>query len=203
MLRHIPKLVLVFLPIIAFGEEGNAWLEEVSKRIDPEAVQWVRQQLKEQLEINSTSQSKVGQIGRHEELKGKRQCVTTITPVSEQPKLFVFMSLSVPESTWIELSKEVTKENGVFVLRGLPGNSFRALAVRMARLKERGVDATIQLHPMLFKDYSVEKVPTFVVVNEQGFDKVSGNISLAFALEQIASKGEITKSEMRREGWTP
>ena len=113
------------------------------------------------------------------------------------PQVLVLMSFSIPDTAWISLSKELEKMGGVFVLRGLPEQSFQLLASRILKLKEQGVNAPIQIDPKSFLDYEINQVPTIVVVEEKIFDKVSGHVSLKFALEKMAQQGETkTASKM-------
>jgi conjugal transfer pilus assembly protein TrbC len=102
----------------------------------------------------------------------------------------VFMSFSVPEQVWLSLSNELEKVEGTFVLRGLPNQSFQALASQILHLKEKGVKATIQLDPKRFLEYDILQVPSIVVAEGKIFDKLSGDVSLHFALQKMAEKGE-------------
>lgn len=125
--------------------------------------------------------------------KNNHQCVNCWgqdgAAVGESP-LRVFMSFSVPHNTWLNLSQELDKVGGVFVLRGLPDQSFQALAQRILKLKESGVNAPIQLDPAKFQDYAIRHVPSFVVAEEKSYDKIVGNVSLKFALERMSGNGE-------------
>ena len=100
----------------------------------------------------------------------------------------------MPDEAWMSLSKEVEKVKGVMVLRGLPENSFQQLAMKMYDLRKRGVNATIQIDPRLFTKYDVERVPCFVTLEENTFDKLSGNISVSYALERM---NNMTSSKLR------
>lgn len=106
-----------------------------------------------------------------------------------EPKIFVAMSFSVPDSVWLSLSKELEKAGGIFVLRGLPNNSFTELASKLFSLKSRGVNAPVQLDPKFFQAHHITSVPAFVVKVEEGFGKITGNISLKCALEKMSLKG--------------
>jgi len=118
----------------------------------------------------------------------RRQCqVNTKTPQDSETNLYVFVSFNMPDESWITLSREVAKVGGIAVLRGLPENSFKELAFKMHHLRQLGVSVTVQVDPRLFTKYAVEQVPSFVVINGDDFDKLSGNVSLSFALEKIGS----------------
>ncbi len=108
----------------------------------------------------------------------------------DDSQLFVFMSFSVPDSVWLALSQELERLKGTFVVRGIPQQGFQAFAQRIFTLKEKGVNSPIQLHPQAFLTYDVTQVPSFVVVEGPLYDKLNGNVSLNFALDVMAKKGE-------------
>ncbi len=123
----------------------------------------------------------------------KGKCGNALSVKADQQiTLYVFVSFSLPEETWLTLSKEVEKVGGVLVLRGLPENSFNRLAVKMHALRKQGVHVAVQIDPRLFTKFGVEKVPCFVTVDEEKFDKLSGNVSLAFALRKMETKSSQT-----------
>lgn len=94
----------------------------------------------------------------------------------------VFISFSVPKSIWMQLGEEVKQQGGIFILRGLPRNSFKSLASKLSILKKKGLDVPVQINSQLFKDHQINRVPTFLVKNESGFNKLSGTVSLKYAL---------------------
>ena len=124
----------------------------------------------------------------HPKEQKTNQC--SFMPVNTDPQtaLYVFMSFSLPDETWMAISHEVEKTEGVLVLRGLPENSFKQLAVKIYNLRKIGVRATVQVDPRLFDKYRIDKVPTFVTTDNDRFDKVSGNVSLAFALGKMETE---------------
>jgi type-F conjugative transfer system pilin assembly protein TrbC len=119
--------------------------------------------------------------------KGKCAISNSISS-NHETKLYIFVSFSMPNETFPALSKELEKADGVFVLRGLPENSFKKLAEKIYTLRKQGINATFQLDPLLFHKYNIEKVPTFVTIGDKHFDKLCGNVSLRFALEKINSE---------------
>lgn len=165
-----------------FGQEEE-WIKQVATRTDPEAIEWLRQQLKESFSAQAIEDSKSHQIDKcqqcfHEEV------------ASSHAQVLVFMSFSIPPNVWISLSQELEHVQGTFVLRGIPQQSFQLLAKRVLELKNQGVNAPIQLDPQAFKTYQIEHVPSFVVMDDDKFDKVIGNVSLQFALNLMTQKGQ-------------
>lgn len=101
-------------------------------------------------------------------------------------QLYLFMSFSVPVSSWQDHSVELEKRGGSFVLRGLPENSFEAFAEKIKLLREEGVNAPIVIDPDAFDRYYIDAAPTLVLVKEDSFDKVAGNIPIPLALQKIS-----------------
>ncbi len=173
-------------------EIKNAINSSKENVIREEDVDWLRNQLKNQVP-KSTDLSFFKNENPSPTAKGKcKNCFHEgVIHIIEEPMVKVFMSFSVPENIWINISKELSKVGGTFVLRGIPGNSFNELASKISKLKKNGVDAQIQIDPMSFREFGVDCVPTFVVANGKKFDKVAGNISLEFAMNYLSEKGEL------------
>ncbi|MFI5342794.1 MAG: type-F conjugative transfer system pilin assembly protein TrbC [Chlamydiales bacterium] len=176
-------ILLLFLSTICFAEE-DSWIKQAAARSDPEAVAWLKEHLLE------FSPVKAG------ELSIENGSCSNESELFIDPKLFVFMSFSIPDVIWISLSHELEKVDGVFVLRGLPQQSFRELAAKILSLKEKSVSAPIQLDPKQFQAYQLTSVPAFIVTEDEQFDKVTGNVSLKFALELMAKKGETSTAKL-------
>lgn len=119
---------------------------------------------------------------------GKKCSALPIITPDPEPSFYICMSFSLPDVVWISLSKEMEKSGGMMVLRGLPNNSFKELAKRLHSLRLQGMLATVQINPELFTKFSVSKVPCFVQTDEGSYNKLSGNVSLAFALEKLRAK---------------
>lgn len=125
-------------------------------------------------------------------LKSKMGCGSSQyhAPNIDEKGILVFMSFSIPDQTWIELSKSLEGEDAVFVLRGIPENSFSELIKKVKGLKEKGVSTTIQINPKQFERYQVEHVPTFVKFSGEAFDKLSGNVSFSYFLSRVEEEGD-------------
>lgn len=127
-----------------------------------------------------------------------RQGKGALQPTSPKlEKLLVFVSFSVPETSLRQLAQQVSAAGGVLVLRGFVNNSIKETLPALTKLAESG--ARVMLDPTLFRDYRVEVVPTFVVSTGHvppctdrdcdrqlpAHDRVSGDVSLSYALEAI------------------
>jgi type-F conjugative transfer system pilin assembly protein TrbC len=118
--------------------------------------------------------------------------------------VMIFVSSSIPQQSLKDLMLQARKTGAVLVFRGFIGN-LRNTAEFMQRLTKDNVSAIID--PRLFEMFKIERVPTFVVASNdiQGcegsscsvtpqHDRISGNITLNFALEQIANGKGSSKS---------
>lgn len=101
-------------------------------------------------------------------------------PVREDVSFKVCMSFSVPDAVWRDLSPQLVRHGGVFVLEGLPENSFQAFAAKVVALRKQGVVAPIQLDPKVFETYDITQVPTFVVKDGAGTHTVAGTVTVAY-----------------------
>ncbi|GEQ99200.1 hypothetical protein JCM17844_28370 [Iodidimonas gelatinilytica] len=106
-----------------------------------------------------------------------------------KPSLLSFVSFSMPDDSLKAILEQTARAGGVTVLRGLVENSFKETALRVGTLaREHGPGFSVD--PRLFTEHSVTTVPAFVVVGAESVDKISGNMSLAAALETIAREGD-------------
>ena len=109
---------------------------------------------------------------------------------SNEQELYIFVSLSMPKTSLLGYLQEAREVGGTLVLRGLKENSYRKTAQMLqAIIKQVGLGVIIE--PSLFKKYDVTLVPTVVMAEQNRFDKIAGNISLKYALEQITNNGDL------------
>jgi conjugal transfer pilus assembly protein TrbC len=167
-------------------------LNPSDRRLGEDLQQEEKAKVEEVKELISKEFGLNPQIARGEQ-NSKKQCLNSLNSdlfISQDWKLLLFISFSVPETAWMSLSQELEKYGGTFVLRGLPNQSFQELASRILKLKEKGVNASIQLDPKSFLAYEINQVPAIVIAEDRIFDKLSGHVSLKFALEKMAQYGE-------------
>jgi type-F conjugative transfer system pilin assembly protein TrbC len=100
-------------------------------------------------------------------------------------KIYIFVSFSMPKASLKALALEAKKHKAVLVIRGLIDNSFLKTATFVKDLEERVI-----LDPLLFKEYNIGVVPTFTEVRQAGYQKISGNITLAYALYKFKEGDE-------------
>ena len=120
--------------------------------------------------------------------------------------LMIFVSASIPKSSLKDLMIQARQSGGVMVFRGLIGGTLRNTQQFLSELAKENVSAIID--PRLFEMFNVELVPTFVVLAKDSqdceesncnftpiHDRITGNISLNYALEQFADGQGDAKSQ--------
>ena len=155
------------------------WLDMAAKRADQEAIAWVKQQLHEDPNLVKGAEKETVPDMR-------KKCLTTVNASNNvEVPVYVMISFSVPEETWVSLSAEMEKIGAVFVLRGLPNNSFKELSKMLQHLSSIGVNAEVRIDPMLYTTYKIDKVPTFLIIDKDFHYTISGNVSLSYAMETM------------------
>lgn len=122
---------------------------------------------------------------------------------TEEPKLLVFASFSMPEPRLKSLIKDVSRVGGVVLLRGLLMDkkgepSFKLTADKLKSLQlEKGEG--IQIAPNLFEQYAISRIPAFLVFGDgaclkcsnespKAHQKVFGDVSLRYAMKDIEDR---------------
>ena len=127
-------------------------------------------------------------------------------------EIIVFASLSMPEGSWRQWSRQAARLDTPMVLRGLADGDFAATVQRIAaRRAEDGAGATIE--PRLFRLFRIGHVPAVAVVPggvppctspgcsadaPPAHDVVTGNVGLEGALEIVAREGGPGRDTARR-----
>ena len=127
-------------------------------------------------------------------------------------EVLLFTSLAVPASSWRAAARDAARIGAPLVLRGVAKGGLAGTA-RQVRARLGNTDAGVAIDPRLFRLFGIARVPAVVVVpggvppcRQRGcandapplFDRVSGNLSLAAALEAIAAEGDAGSTVARR-----
>ena len=120
----------------------------------------------------------------------------------------IFVSSSMSLDNIANYAISARSNNGVLVFRGLINHSFKQTAQFVQSLTEQGAIAIID--PLSFKRFNISHVPTIIVISDDHncsmgrceqtplHDKISGNITVEYALERIIEEGEFSKKEAAR-----
>jgi type-F conjugative transfer system pilin assembly protein TrbC len=117
-----------------------------------------------------------------------------------EPKLFVFVSNSMPEESLKQWSQQVERMGGTLVLRGFIDNSPKKTVERVMELFGKEETSGFSIDPELFEQLSINKVPAVAIVLPQDkpceehdcpkprFEVVYGDVPLDEALFIIANR---------------
>lgn len=121
-------------------------------------------------------------------------------PQNGQPDLLVMVSLSMPKEALERTVQQAERAGATLVFRGLKGDSMTKMGEEIkAIVGSRSVSAVV--HPPAFQQFSVTRVPAIVIARPEAgnvldngcskpetFVKVSGDVSLDYALDYIERK---------------
>ena len=115
------------------------------------------------------------------------------------PGLFVFISLSMPQATLQRLLDQAARAKASVYIRGFSDGSLRTTVAQVqALIGQRQV--AIQIDPQAFDRFSIQRVPSFVLVRDgtrpvscasgicappEAFLRSTGDVSLDYALEHM------------------
>lgn len=131
------------------------------------------------------------------EIAKQFQHASNAPPVAPKYDLIIMASLSMPPEALKRLAEQAQRAHATFIFRGFSGNSMLTMT-RDVRNAMGGVPASVAVNPPAFKQFGVTRVPAIVIAthqagnvlengcsNPQTFIKVSGDVSLDYALDYI------------------
>jgi len=110
-------------------------------------------------------------------------------------RVLVFLSFSMPHQSIEEWLLQCKKSGAMPIIRGLQDNSFQK-TIQTIRYFADKTNTGMQIDPVLFKTFNIDKVPAVVYVKnytcteasdciDASFDSIYGDISLLYALSKI------------------
>ncbi len=112
-------------------------------------------------------------------------------------EMHVLVSFSMPVDTIVALANSAEKIGARLAIRGLVDGDFKSTGLMVSKVSHKS-GAGLDINPELFSKVGAKSVPCFVLVDSKidgsikAFDKVSGNVTLDYALEQISKRGELS-----------
>ena len=116
------------------------------------------------------------------------------------PSVLVFVSFSVPQARLASYVSQVRELDGALVLRGFHEGSLSKTTAK-AQESTPKADVAWMIHPDLFRQFHIDKVPTILIADNEGmqptgeeattthYAKVEGDVSVEFALRLIKERG--------------
>lgn len=109
--------------------------------------------------------------------------VMFVGELKAEADLLVFVSSSMSKESLKTLSKEVEEYGGTLIVRGFKDNEFKNSIEYFPE--------SFLIDPELFEEFKVANVPTFVLLEDNRHDRMSGFVSTRYALEQFAKNGDM------------
>lgn len=174
---------------------GSSTVDENAKR---EAEALVASGFEQMRGLDAASLPKVagGDVDLDEMLAGSKEIMSNSKAA---PMFIVFVSLSMPPESLKALIDDVRRAGGAVVFRGFPNNSGKSFSAAMQKVVDKESAPNVAIDPRLFRAFNVQAAPTFVVASTDfvpcdqldcvtkppAHDKMVGNVSVRYALEQF------------------
>ena len=187
--------------------------EEISARPADETLgDWSRSVIERALERAGTEPGPASDSAVAPSPMSRRHAGTDEAKGAVTAEVLVFTSLAVPAASWRAAARDAARIGAPLVLRGVAEGSLPETARRITT-RLGGAEVGVAIDPRLFRLFGIERAPAVVVVpggvppcRSRGcaddapppFDRVTGNLSLAAALEAIASEGSEGRAVARR-----
>ncbi|MCR9192615.1 MAG: type-F conjugative transfer system pilin assembly protein TrbC [Gammaproteobacteria bacterium] len=132
----------------------------------------------------------------HENLnKASSNKESTQEHLAKHGRVLVFLSFSMPSQSIEEWLLQCKRSGATPIIRGLQDNSFQKTLQTIRYFADK-THTGMQIDPILFKTFDIDKVPAVVYVKnptcaknpdcaEVDFDSIYGDISLLYALSKI------------------
>lgn len=191
-----PLILMLVFTLNANAAEGFKFKQEDidfaqdfarrSRQISMVAIKEKWQELQQQIQTSEGSLDNIEEVGQ------------TASHI-----LRVFVSSSMNKQLLKHYIEQAKRYKAVLVFNGLPNGSWLELAELIYEITGGTAENTaVQLDDISFKEYSINSVPSFVLSSEEDifnqdreveYDKVSGNIGIKRALEEIYEKGDLSE----------
>lgn len=122
---------------------------------------------------------------------------------TQRPDLLVFASLSMPKEALERIAGQAERAGATMLFRGLKGDSMTKMTEEVRKVIGNR-DVSVAIHPPAFQQFSVTRVPAIVLARpdagnvlengcaeSQTYVKVSGDVSLDYALDYIERKSPV------------
>lgn len=112
-------------------------------------------------------------------------------PGADDPRLIIFISLSMPEATLARLVDQAARARAQLLLRGLSEGSLARTAARIQQLIGARPVA-VQIDPRAFDRYAIQRVPSFVLVRAGARDAGCSGEQCARPDSHVIAAGDVS-----------
>ena len=113
---------------------------------------------------------------------------------AKRPRVLIFVSFSMSDKSLKNWMHDAQATKSSLAVRGPIDGSLQKTFTKIGELVKESRIGGVQIDPVAFKKYGIEKVPAVVVKqsvdDDAKFDVIYGNVGLHGALTQIAEEGE-------------
>lgn len=112
-------------------------------------------------------------------------------PGADEPRLIVFISLSMPEATLARLVDQAARARAQLLLRGLTEGSLPRTAAQIQQLVGTRPVA-VQIDPRAFDRYAIQRVPAFVLARAGGTAIACSGEQCARSDDHVVAAGDVS-----------
>lgn len=209
MLPPIILCIFLFFSVLANAQDNphvQVYEEDIKKAQEMATHNLERYRSDVEALLSGRFDKKTGHIQRHPLISDSP------APSHTSTRLFVFVTLSMPDAalhSWIE---QTSRAGGVVVIRGFYKNTLSATLKRINEITDNNaLDMSgISINPMAFQRLKITHAPTIVLLEDalqpckkQGcvdaivpaHDRISGNTTLESALIRLSAEGEVARDK--------
>lgn len=158
--------------------------------------------------IQQSQQNTLNAAIMKEPLGIKLETFSVSSSASSQPNewLFIFVSFSMPEQTIKQYLQQAHRTRAWVVLRGLVDNDLTKTLALIESWGKAYLIKNILIDPVLYQRFKITKVPTIILTQADypcpgeddclinAVDKLSGDVTLDYALQTFAREGDLKQS---------
>lgn len=172
-----------YKPLLEENQEKVSRLEPEHRRVIKQAEQAIR-------EHASNTEAKEENV--LEEIIANIKNLEVAEKKSKYQGIIIFASFSMPQNLLWNYQEQAKLYGARIVIRGLVDNDFKKTVQAMGL--GGGKIMTLDINPILFKDYGIENVPSIVIAGDAASnkpeDKFIGPVSIKYALEESSTNGD-------------
>jgi len=193
----ITVTVVVIFHGVSMANENLNWATDLSQSSTAMVWQNLKEIFVKQEKLELGSEFSAGDVTTSKQVGG----------------LYIFVSTSMPKPLLKAYAQEAKKYGGVLVFKGLPGGSFKELAVLVSELtidpagtKDTNNSPGFQIDDEAFDRFEVSAAPTIILSTTSEYlpnqtsaviyDKITGNVGIKYALEQFSSSGSLATQSL-------
>lgn len=207
------RLILIILSVYCTSSLGS--ISEVSKedmefakKLQVQVQETVNKGLKEKYQEFEQISKKLGCT--NDETLDAADVLDTLGETEEDgTRLRIFVSSSMSLNLLRSYYKEAQKYGGHLVFNGLPSGSFKELLKLAQEIVEGHDIGGIEIDDEAFKKFKAQQVPAIVLSKEidslfdvEGvttrYDSIQGAVSIKYALEEFATRGDLKEEAKQR-----